>query len=499
MSYLSDNDSGDDSDIETMLQKARKERKRKATTTSTTATFLMLTVSRQNSYDDDDDDDNDDDFLLRTTTTSHKKQKQQTVEQKLAALHHNMKISERRRVQNTMLQLSSNSNYNSVDDDDDGSDSDEDDIMTPSRNSPAAALSSLPRRKKSVASIQADCDTKEIIVLDCEEASTTIVPTTASQLSPAVQSPTRRSRRLRDKSQAGVVGERGSVVIAKRPPRLNTCYRPAPPTKQTSYEDEIEIFDSSSDEEEGCDNDEREISPETNAAKQRLAQLQKVRAQLEEQSTLDLMDDNDNIMIVGTTPRNNELLHITVEASVDTTGAGSATTQSITLTLPAESLLQELEQALLQELRLPCNGSTKCYFRIGSKRLLTNRTPSFYELCSPVTIQASLYVTDYGGNNRPNKAPATNFGPMLRLVLRYKNGTDKTVQYGLNQPFKDLMDDHGGTILQFDGERLSANQTPASLGTYLSNSTNLNHRINTLTLYPLWPTDMENEDLIDAI
>eukprot|EP00977_Amphora_coffeiformis_P028460 scaffold35262_cov206-Amphora_coffeaeformis.AAC.1 len=344
-----------------------------------------------------------------------------------------------------MLQSSSNN----IDSSDDDSDDDDVAVLASAHKSPALGTAVSIKKKPAPSSNR---ETKEIIILDSDEPT---VPTAASQ--PPVR-PTRRSRRLRDKPSAGVAAP---SAAPKRPHHKNN----PPPQQHIRKDAEIEIFDSSSDEEDG--HDAGEISPETTAAQQRLAQLQKARAQLEAQSTLDLLLDDDNIMI-GTTnpsPRHNVLLHITVEASVDTNGAGLVTAQNIKLTLPAESLLQDLEQALLQQLKLPCNGSTKCYLRIGSKRLLPQRTAAFYELTSPVTIHASLYVTEYG--DRPPKRPQPSWGPTLSLVLRHKNGTDKTISYGLKQPFKDLLDAHEGAILKFDGEQLSPDKTPASLGTSL--------------------------------
>ena len=411
----------DDSDFGAMQQKAQKELKLKRPS---------LSVNRQNQYSDDEDDEDDEneDALLRTS--SNKKHKQ-TVEQKMAQMNHSMKISERKR-----QKMLKNSPYDSSDED-----SSDDEVMAPSQ------------KKKQAPAPSKASDEQEIIILEPDEPST--VPTAASKLagsdSEAIQ-PTRRSRRLRRDNQTVVDN---AAQAKKRSPR-----KPKAKPKPLCIE-EIEI---SSSDEEGLP---REISPTEAAAKQQLAQLQKARAQLE-QPTMDLDDD---IAVTSNTilsPKN-ELLMVTVDACVEINGTGSGTNKSIVLPMLSQNPLRVLEEALLKQLNLPSNGSTKVFLRLGSKRLLSMRTASFYELSSPVTIHATLYVTDFGGRLTESDS---NFGPTLKLVLR-KNGTDKTtVSYCLNQPFKDLIDAHG--VLQFDGERLSPESTPASF-------------------------DMESDDLIDVL
>ena len=362
-------------------------------------------VHRQNSNVANDSDDEDDILVL----SSRKKQKVD-VDQKLARWDHKRKITQRNR-QNLLKGNDSSSD----DDDDDSGD----------EKRPIQVQEPIPVRG---------------------------TPQGSPHVSPSRLPPsggTRRSTRLQNNQSSVPVAP--ADASRKRPPLPKAQAAPKQPIAKQATQEEIYI---SSDEDETSS-----FSAENN---QQLIQLRLARARLLAQHRP--VDVNEECAEPDSTesPRN-QILQIVVDATVDRDGTSSEKRESITFYLPAAEKLAVLEQSLLRELKLPADSSTICKLRCGSKILRGDRTASYYDLESPSNVHASIFLTSWGSNGASSSGQ--NYGPSLQLILR-KGQTKTNVTYGLNQPFKQLIDDHG--VLQFDGERISPNSTPASYGTYFA-------------------------------
>ena len=371
-------------------------------------------ANRQNSSFGNDESDDDNEAELILTSSKSKKRKNISVDQKMARLEHNKKIQQRKR-QNWLKAKEDSSS------DDDSEDEEPSVVVYKTiRPSPRATPQSSPRH-----------------------SAPSKPPSGGSRCSARLQS-----------RQAGTATA-PKRAPARRPPPIPK----APPQRAaTPLQEEFEI---SSDEETTTS-----VSTENN---KQLMQLRQARAQLmAQQPAVDPIDECEVLEVIES-PRN-KTLKLIVDATIDRDGTKSEC-DSITFDFPVEEKLAVLEQSLLRELNLPLDSSTICRLRCGTMQLRRDRTAVSYDLEPQTNIHALIFVTSWGSKSKSSSEPVQNYGPSLQLILR-KGETKTTVSYGVNQPFKQLIDDHG--VLQFDGERVSPTSTPASF-------------------------DMESDDLIDIL
>lgn len=370
-------------------------------------------VNRQN-HNDGNDGSSDDDVELIGASSSKNKRQKISVDQRLAKFDHKRKIQQRNR-QNLLKARKEDSSS----DDDDSEDEKPSVIPKETRPPLSATPQSSPHR-----------------------SSPAMPPSGGS----------RRSARLQSKQ-----GGTKPNAARPRPPQLPKPLPSQAATKRPLHEDIIEL---SSDEETTS------VSTENN---EQLKKLRQARDKLlAQQPDIDPSEECEVIDAIES-PRN-QILKIVVKAAVDRSGKALEECGSISFDLPADEKFAVLEQSLLQELKLPADSSTMCYLTCGSSKLDRNRTAAYYDLESPCQVDAKIYITGWG-KSKSSPSAAQKYGKSLQLILR-KGESKTTVSYGLNQPFKKLIDDHG--VLQFDGERVSPTATPASY-------------------------DMESEDLIDIL
>lgn len=295
----------------------------------------------------------------------------------------------------------------------------------------------------------------------------------SAQLSP------RRSRRLQAKSQvddaSSFVASDGDDGVLK--------------SKQKPSDEDQDILDISSEEEE------EEGGSVSHRASALSRQLQEAQANLQ---AIDVDLETEGLNDQENESPANQVLTISVEVSIDTNG--TKTDKKTSLVIRADDPLECVQEALLLEFELPMDSSTICKFRCGAVTLRNERTFSSYYLDATSTLHANIFVATWDrsvSKKAKAKEPTDATEKTLELKLRTGDSTE-TVTYGLNRPFKELIALHGP--LEFDGEIVSEDSTPALYGTIiLPFKSNTIHLIAHSEMLPSFEnTEMEDGYLLEV-
>lgn len=395
---MSDSDDSDGSDIEKMLKSVQQKRANSRPTIDSPAAA------------EESEDEEGHMFYYNAS----KKRKDMTVEEKMAAMEHHAAIRERRRRSQFQRLAEERDPMDSGSSDEEAEDG---------GRKPAAKPAAKP-----VSVAQAP-------------------PVASYQVIQPVQpqSYPNSNRRMTRSQRAEASSAQALPQPAEPPPHAIASAR-----KQT-----IDIFDSSDDEE-----DDKGAAPESEEAILLTKAIQDARKSriLLEGSQKNVMDvdefDDEEVVIVQI-----QLLTLTIHAKIDFNG--EVTEKEACITVSSEDTLSMLEKSMLRELQLEKHENTICTLRTGSRSLSRmTLTVTDAGLSTSEPLFATIHVTSW--NHRSKKqATASNFGPLLQLVLR-EGGEKRTVSHGLRQPFRDLM--KGSVKIIFDGEPLSPDSTPEHHG-----------------------------------
>jgi hypothetical protein len=334
-----------------------------------------------------------------------KKRKDMTIEEKLASMEHNAAIRERQRGSKFRRRAEERDPLESSSSDEEGEDVGQ---------KPAA---------KPAPVVQA------------------VSPPVASHQVIPPQSHPNSNRRMTRSQRAGAPGQAPPQPVVP------------PPHATASAGATIDLLDSSDDEEYNRASTEP-ASEETILLTKAIQEARKSRKLLEcsQRNVVDV--DDEDVVLMQT-----QILTLTIHAKIDFNG--EVTEKDASITVSSEDTLAMLEKSMLKELELEQYENTICALRTGSRSLSRmTLTVTDAGLSISEALFATIHVTSWK-HKRKKQAAASNFGPLLQLVLR-QGGEKRTVSHGLRQPFRDLM--KGGIKIIFDGEALSPDSTPEHHG-----------------------------------